>query len=114
MSCSSPMSKATSWPGSVPMSRPSARIGDMTDDIVPVADGVPDTTSSVMPAGTVTLLFTDIEGSTRLLDRLRGEYAQVLEDQRRLLRSLFERWHGHEVDTQGDSYFAAFPSAQQA
>jgi class 3 adenylate cyclase len=67
-----------------------------------------------MPAGTVTLLFTDIEGSTRLLDRLRGEYAQVLQDQRDLLRALFERWHGHEVDTQGDSFFAAFPSAQQA
>ncbi len=81
----------------------------------PAADAAGEATAALpMPAGTVTLLFTDIEGSTRLLDRLRGEYAQVLQDQRELLRALFERWQGHEVDTQGDSFFAAFPSAQQA
>ncbi|MDP9243718.1 MAG: hypothetical protein M3O77_01380, partial [Chloroflexota bacterium] len=87
----------------------------MTIPPVPAADPAGEETATPpMPAGTVTLLFTDIEGSTRLLDRLRGEYAQVLQDQRELLRTLFERWHGHEVDTQGDSFFAAFPSAQQA
>ncbi|MFN2591106.1 MAG: adenylate/guanylate cyclase domain-containing protein, partial [Actinomycetota bacterium] len=63
------------------------------------------------PSGTVTFLFTDIEGSTRLLERLRDRYAEVLEDHRQIVREAFERWNGHEVDTQGDSFFAAFPSA---
>jgi WD40 repeat protein/class 3 adenylate cyclase len=87
----------------------------VTERAGPIAEpGTSEQAAVPIPVGTVTLLFTDIEGSTRLLDRLRGEYAQVLEDQRELLRTLFERWQGHEVDTQGDSFFAAFPSAQQA
>jgi class 3 adenylate cyclase/WD40 repeat protein len=63
------------------------------------------------PAGTVTLLFTDIEGSTRLLEQLREGYAAVLEDQREILRSCFRRWDGYEVDNQGDAFFVAFPTA---
>jgi class 3 adenylate cyclase len=54
---------------------------------------------AVQPAGTVTLLFTDIEGSTRLLERLGPErYQQSLELHRRLLREAFERHGGYEVD----------------
>ena len=66
------------------------------------------------PSGTVTLLFTDIEGSTALLERLRDRYADVLEAQRTVLRDCFERWAGHEVDTQGDSFFVAFATAHEA
>jgi class 3 adenylate cyclase len=47
------------------------------------------------PTGTVTFLFTDIEGSTRLLERLREQYATVLAEQRELLTSAFARWRGH-------------------
>jgi class 3 adenylate cyclase len=68
----------------------------------------------VIPSGTVTFLFTDIEGSTRLLERLREGYANVLEDQRRILREGFARWNGHEIDTQGDSFFASFSRAVDA
>jgi predicted ATPase/class 3 adenylate cyclase len=67
-----------------------------------------------VPTGTVTFLFTDIEGSTRLLERLHEEYATVLAEQRDLLRSAFARWGGHEVDTQGDSFFVAFTRARDA
>lgn len=61
-----------------------------------------------LPKGTVTLLFTDIEGSTRLLTRLGERYADVLSECRHLLRGTFEQWHGHEVDTQGDAFFVVF------
>src|SRR5437588_4171767 len=67
-----------------------------------------------LPTGTVTLLFTDIEGSTRLLQRLGEHYAAVLADCRRLLRSQFQQYNGHEVDTQGDAFFVAFARATDA
>ena len=67
-----------------------------------------------LPTGTVTLLFTDIEGSTRLLRELGDEYAEVLADHRRLLRESFVRHGGVEVDTQGDSFFVAFATASDA
>ena len=60
-----------------------------------------------LPAGTVTLLFIDMEGSTRLLQQLGNRYPSVLADHRQLLRTAFERWHGHEVDTQGEPVWAA-------
>jgi len=66
------------------------------------------------PSGTITFLFTDIEGSTQLLSQLRDQYATLLADQRRILRDAFADWHGQEVDTQGDSFFVAFPRATQA
>ena len=66
------------------------------------------------PTGTVTFLFTDIEGSTRLLEQLRGRYAEVLADHRGIMRDAFEEWHGHEIDTQGDSFFVAFARASDA
>lgn len=67
-----------------------------------------------LPTGTVTLFFTDMEGSTRLLQRLGEHYAAVLADCRHLLRSLFQQYHGHEVDTQGDAFFVAFARATDA
>ncbi len=67
-----------------------------------------------LPEGTVTLLFTDIEGSTRLLQQLGERYAGVLEECHSLLRMAFLESHGHEVDTQGDAFFVAFAHATDA
>lgn len=70
--------------------------------------------SKTLPGGTVTFLFTDIEGSTRLLNKLGDQYALILATQRQLLRSAFEHWQGQEVDTQGDAFFVAFTRASDA
>ncbi|HJT56397.1 MAG TPA: protein kinase [Ktedonobacteraceae bacterium] len=67
-----------------------------------------------LPTGTVTLLFTDIEGSTRLLQRLGERYARVLAECRQVLRSVFQEWNGFEVDTQGDAFFVVFARASDA
>ena len=68
-----------------------------------------------LPRGTVTLLFTDIEGSTRLLHSLGPDaYADALAEHRRVLRDAFVAHGGVEVDTQGDAFFVAFPTAQRA
>src|SRR5438132_2504226 len=67
-----------------------------------------------LPSGTVTLLFTDIEGSTRLLHELGERYADVLAEHRRVLREAFSRHGGIEVDTQGDAFFVAFARASDA
>src|SRR5436190_323244 len=68
-----------------------------------------------LPSGTVTFLFTDVEGSTRLLDELGAEpYAEALAEHRRLIREACARHHGVEVDTQGDALFVAFPTAPGA
>src|SRR5262249_28876058 len=65
-----------------------------------------------LPTGTVTFLFTDIEGSTRLERELGAEqYADALTEHRRLLREAFARHDGVEIDTQGDAFFVAFPTA---
>ena len=69
---------------------------------------------SDLPSGAITFLFTDIEGSTRLLKQLRERYAEVLAEHQRLLREAFVTNGGHEVDTQGDAFFVAFTSARQA
>ncbi len=68
-----------------------------------------------LPSGTVTFLFTDIEGSTTLLQRLGDRrYAEVLEEQRRLLRFAFIEGNGQEIDTQGDAFLVAFSRARDA
>jgi YVTN family beta-propeller protein len=67
---------------------------------------------SELPVGTVTFLFTDIEGSTQLLKQLRDQYGIALEDQQRILRESFANHGGHEIDTQGDSFFVAFRRAK--
>jgi predicted ATPase len=65
-----------------------------------------------MPSGTVTLLFTDIEGSTKLLEELGPEgYRDALAEHRRLLREVFARRGGYEVDYEGDAFFVAFSDA---
>src|SRR6266498_2190139 len=70
---------------------------------------------SDLPAGTVTFVFTDVEGSTKLLHELGADgYAQALAGHRRLLRDAFARHGGVEVDTQGDAFFVAFPTAPGA
>jgi predicted ATPase len=68
-----------------------------------------------LPSGTVTFLFTDVERSTELLHELGDhDYAQALADHRRFLRQAFGRHGGAEVDTQGDAFFVAFPTAPSA
>ncbi len=68
-----------------------------------------------LPSGTVTFLFTDIEGSTGLLNQLgAAAYSDALADHRKLLRDLFEHHGGLEVDTQGDAFFVAFARAADA
>ena len=67
-----------------------------------------------LPSGTVTFLFTDIEGSTRLLHELGDAYAEALAEHRRTLREAFQRHGGVEVDTQGDAFFVAFARATDA
>jgi YVTN family beta-propeller protein len=67
-----------------------------------------------LPRGTVTFLFTDIEGSTRLLKQLRDRYGEALAEHQRILRAAFDQHGGREIDTQGDSFFIAFPRAKDA
>ena len=68
-----------------------------------------------LPSGTVTFLFTDIEGSTKLLHELGAQgFDAALVEHRRVLRGVFARHGGVEVDTQGDAFFCAFPDAQAA
>ena len=67
-----------------------------------------------LPGGTVTFLFTDIEGSTRLLEQLGDEYGDVVRDHRLLLREHLGAKGGTEVDTQGDAFFYSFSRARDA
>jgi DNA-binding NarL/FixJ family response regulator/class 3 adenylate cyclase len=67
-----------------------------------------------LPQGTVTLLFTDVEGSTQLVHQLGDAYAGVLGDHRRLVREAVAEWGGHEVDSRGDEFFLAFATAAAA
>jgi predicted ATPase/class 3 adenylate cyclase len=69
---------------------------------------------SDLPTGTVTLLFTDIEGATRLLREHGDGYEQLLAEHRRALREIVGAYDGREVDTQGDSFFFAFRRASDA
>lgn len=67
-----------------------------------------------LPTGTVTMLFSDIEGSTLLLSRLGGAYVDALDGQRRVLRAAWAAHEGTEMGTEGDSFFTVFPTAQAA
>ena len=67
-----------------------------------------------LPHGTVTLFFTDVEGSTQLLQRLGDGYAQVIGDHRRLFREAVEAVGGHVVDHRGDEFFVVFDDARRA
>lgn len=68
----------------------------------------------VLPSGTVTFLFTDIEGSTRILRDLADRYDELLDQHHRLLRDVWTRHRGVEVQTEGDAFFVAFESASDA
>jgi predicted ATPase/class 3 adenylate cyclase len=89
--------------------------GGLADAYMPVA-GIAELRPAAqpLPRGVITLLFTDIEGSTRLLQRLGDRYAAILADHQRLLRSAFAAWGGHEVATWGDSFFVVFERAVDA
>src|SRR5213082_708136 len=67
-----------------------------------------------LPTGVVTFLFTDVEGSTRLLEGLGDGYGDALHEHRRRLRAAFAAHDGVEVDTQGDAFFVAFGRASDA
>jgi class 3 adenylate cyclase len=69
---------------------------------------------SELPSGTVTLLFTDIEGSTRLLQVLGDGYGEVLGRHHALIRNAVAQHDGHEVDVQGDGFLVAFARADDA
>jgi predicted ATPase/class 3 adenylate cyclase len=70
--------------------------------------------AATLPTGTVTMLFSDIEGSTKLLDRLGGAYRDVLTLQRRIIRAAVRAHDGIEMGTEGDSFFVVFSSAGDA
>jgi len=67
-----------------------------------------------LPSGTVTFVFTDIEGSTRLLQELGDDYADVAREHRRIVRETFGAQGGSEIDTQGDAFFFSFTRARAA
>ena len=67
-----------------------------------------------LPSGTLTIFFSDIEGSTQLLQTLGADYAALLDEHNRILRAAIESHNGHEVRTQGDSFFAVFERAGDA
>ena len=68
----------------------------------------------VLPSGTLTLLFSDVEGSTSMLTRLGAQWGEALSAQRAILRAAFGKYGGHEMGTEGDSFFVVFTSAQHA
>jgi len=72
---------------------------------------MPDTSDAVRPTGTVTFLFTDIEGSTRLLQQVGSAYAEILTEHHRLMRAAVANRSGVEVKTEGDAFFVVFRTA---
>ena len=69
---------------------------------------------TALPSGTVTFVFSDVEGSTALLKRLGERYGDVISEHRRIVRETFGAHDGVEIDTQGDSFFYAFARARDA
>ncbi len=69
---------------------------------------------TALPSGTVTFVFSDVEGSTGLLKRLGERYGDVISEHRRIVRETFGAHDGVEIDTQGDSFFYAFARARDA
>ena len=80
----------------------------------PAESGYSKSATRDLPTGTVTLLFTDIEGSTRLLQQLGERYAERAGRVPATAARSFQEWNGHEVDTQGDAFFVAFARATDA
>jgi len=92
---------------------PSAETRGLYDGLLKGAK-IPQRTSAAQPTGTITFLFTDIEGSTRLLEKLGDQYAVALSEHHEILRAAIQKWNGHEVDTQGDAFFVTFTRALDA
>jgi hypothetical protein len=92
---------------------PSAETRGLYDGLLKGAK-IPQRTSAAQPTGTITFLFTDIEGSTRLLDKLGDQYAVALGEHHEIMRAAIQKWNGHEVDTQGDAFFVTFTRASDA
>src|SRR5688572_23540940 len=69
---------------------------------------------AVQASGTITFLFTDIEESTHLLDKLGDQYAELLAEHHEILRAAIQKWNGREVDTQGDAFFVTFARSLDA
>jgi class 3 adenylate cyclase len=67
-----------------------------------------------LPEGTVTFVFTDIEGSTTILRRLGSRYGQMIAEHAQLIREALQTHEGWEVDTQGDAFFCVFGRAGDA
>ena len=103
-------------PGAIPAEAAAARAGAPpaavpgTDVTRPASGG----DSQELPAGTVTMVFSDIEGSAALLSRLGDRYGEALSTQRAALRSAVSTWRGRELGTGGDSFFVVFSSAADA
>ena len=86
-----------------------------SEEVTPMRDGASQPSARpAHPSGTVTFLFTDIEGSTHLLQRLGPAYVQALGQHQARLRATFAAHEGVEVDTQGDAFFVAFATAPEA
>jgi DNA-binding SARP family transcriptional activator/streptogramin lyase len=81
---------------------------------VPASSALATHRSAPVPTGTVTFLFTDIEGSTRLVRELGDRYGELLEEHHRLVRTALEEHRGEEIDSQGDAFFFAFRRARDA
>src|SRR5439155_8720649 len=96
----------------LPDDRPRAR-DPVRDDREPDL-ALPREAARALRGMTTTLLFTDIEGSTRLLRDLGDEYAGALAEHRRIVREAFAAHGGREIDTQGDAFFYAFEAPVQA
>jgi DNA-binding SARP family transcriptional activator/streptogramin lyase len=88
----------------------------MQDDSLaaPASSALATRRSGRVPTGTVTFLFTDIEGSTRLVHELGDRYRELLEQHHRLVRTAFGEHGGEEIDSQGDAFFFAFRRARDA
>ncbi len=90
---------------------PSAETRALYDGLIKGAQVSPRTVRS---SGTITFLFTDIEGSTNLLDKLGEQYAELLVEHHRILRAAIKKWNGQEMETQGDAFFVTFARAMDA
>jgi len=91
---------------------PSAETRALYDGLLKGAKTPPRT--AAQPSGTITFLFTDIEGSTRLLEMMGDQYAVALGEHHEILRAAIQKWNGREVDTQGDAFFVTFTRAIDA
>ncbi|HEY6296038.1 MAG TPA: protein kinase [Streptosporangiaceae bacterium] len=100
-------------PGAIPAAAVPARATSARHAQASVTRPVPDGRRE-LPTGVVTFLFTDIEGSTLLLDRLGEHYGTALSAQRTIMRTAIRDHHGQELGTEGDSFFVVFRSAADA